>query len=233
MDSCKIYFNVGIWFSKFFFTNIQHKELNNFLNNTEAKQAYFNTIETTLYKDDKIIKNEKDNKFHMSMLSSLNNDILKGQKVVNCYIIVFLCSIFEAMLEDFFYTLFRNRPELLNYCENKKMINIKLSELIQYNSKDEYITDLCKKAAYQCNTGKLSLIFKRIKELTKKEISVSNYTKCLEIIELRNLVVHENKVHEIKLKQTEEYSETFTKILRELSEIMKKLNIGLINSHIL
>lgn len=104
---------------------------------------------------------------------------------------------------------------------------IKVTEVFSYDALSDLITDLAARGAKNAASGSPSLIFRRVRSLTKCDIPNELERKIVKLIEKRNEIVHDIKEYPIDAVDIEGAYETLQELLKKLGLITRDLNLPL------
>ncbi len=172
----------------------------------------------------------KDPKMKKILCQHLQNSLKTAADVYSRQIIVLAVTYIEAMTKEFFIAAFlSNPPAMYEYLgseiETGKQGWVQLSMVTEADSISSLLQDLANSAASNASKGKVTSIFKRVTKLTKHK---TNQNLCIElqnIIDKRNMIVHEAMEIDVTQEEVEAAYEALADLLQDLGYAAKNGNI--------
>ena len=138
----------------------------------------------------------------------------KGALTYRRQMIVIASTIFEAMMNEFLRFHFTKFPEkMYNYVSDDG--RIKFKDLIDFSSKEEVLSYYSKISAKSFTAKPWKVVLNRLEELLK--IDISSKEKVLEMLLLRNEIIHEGVKMEVDNDDVFDFIEAVEDVLEILS----------------
>lgn len=175
-----------------------------------------------------------DHPYREHWLDVAKDSLLSTIRIMNNQIIVYISTILESSLIDFFQCLFRKEPSkvlALNqfFDDSIADLGFSYSDFLQYNSKDDYIYEIAERAAKKCNSGKLKSILKRIKDISGLQIPESITNEMILLVKLRNEIVHEGISHDLNYDNLKKFSDELENLIRLLALKLYEFKINVVD----
>ncbi len=219
-------FNISNWHGKLLFTPAYYNTLHSYVNNMNARKEHSKSV--TVHREDKEISlydydNETLKQYYMGQLDQAMLDYSN-------MMIVTLSSYIEAILQEFFESLFFCQPVkmyeyLSNLSNDKSKGNVDLETILSAKDMDELICSLAERAATNANKGKFLSIIKRLEKLTNHKFDENVINELNNLVHRRNKIVHENSSFDIKQKTIKNAVENVFSLLKELGIICNNNSI--------
>jgi hypothetical protein len=218
-----MYFDLGEWFGKSFFSTVRFKELYHYVKSQEGYEEYVRNDVYVLDYDDK--KNENIER-HLNP-DELKNKIESGYSEINDsiklllnMILVYQTSIIEGVIRDCFKLIFLHNPKKIKYMNQKNglTINTSIDIVLNSNTKEEILDQLAEDCAYQCNIGKTETILNRLNDLTGNKLTQLVLDRVKNIILERNTIIHELKDLSLSITDVDNAHEVVTDFLIDISK---------------
>jgi len=160
----------------------------------------------------------------------VNDNLKSNLELMNNQFVVYLATIIEACIGEFFLCLFVKYPERLHgYLKTFEEINSNLgfsiNDLLKFDTKEEYLVELANRAANLFNSGKITDVIKRIRIVSGLEIETNLKNSIIEIVLVRNEIVHENKQRNLHYETLKEYSDKIEDLLKTISLKLYEMDI--------
>lgn len=164
------------------------------------------------------------------MVEAVNDDLLSAKLLMNNQMIVYLVSVLEAALNDFFKCIFVDKPELVlglgKYLgEREAELGVSYKDFLQYESKEAYIVEIAKRAASKCNSGKFDKVLNRLSKIFGIALSDECKNTLKDLYEKRNKIVHENIHMDISETELEFFANQVEECVRILALKLKNRGI--------
>lgn len=164
----------------------------------------------------------------------VSGDIMFNGELIIINMVVVVATIIEMINRDFFYFVFLTKPEKLKYClvlKDRALLELGFSvdEFLKYKTKSDYIKVLCQRASTMCNSGPITKIIKRMKDLTKINIDAQLTERIVELYEIRNNYIHEHKQREIDIDIFEKLVNAAFFYLKRVTRKMMEYNVMIIS----
>ena len=217
-------------FEKYWSMNLwaisNHKQLFAYVSDEKSVKSYVNENTYTYYMDQDVEKKEGDSKEYVELISS---SMKSAMQLMNNQMIVYMSTIVETALNDYFKCIFIKNPNLVigldRYFTEKCDLRISYSDFLKYESKEAYIIEVSKRAAKLCNSGKIEKIIKRIFDMFKLKFP-EECSEAIKAITLnRNKIVHENTHLDISIAELHSLSDGLEKFLELLAKNVKEMDI--------
>lgn len=222
-------FDIGKWVMKLMTTSQSYFTLLEFSNDQHTFHSYTN--QKVVYSS----SNDTDELLELSMEESphkedfqkmISDEIDHALENYSNQLIVILATYIETMHSEFFHSLFNYNNKLiydyLHSNSDNKDFNI-LNLIFDAESKDEIIEQLISKAKKNVVNGSLKKINERIFKMTEYQIDKTIIDSIqLDILDSRNMIIHESKAINIKDNAIKTYFELTEKYLFELGNACKK-----------
>jgi len=164
------------------------------------------------------------------MVEAVNDDLLSAKLLMNNQMIVYLVSVLEVALNDFFKCIFVDKPELVlelgKYLgESDAELGVSYKDFLQFESKEAYIAEIAKRAASKCNSGKFDKVLNRLSKIFDVELPAECKNALKDLYEKRNKIVHENYRMDISEIELENFSNKVEKCIKILALKLKNRGI--------
>jgi hypothetical protein len=220
-------FNYEQYFSMNFFSVFNYKTLIDYINDQNALKLHIDSFEFVNEKGQVVeLQGDRKNVWYHNTKS----DIFNAIDIMNNQLIVYMTTIVESAIDDFFCCIFIKEPNRMLSLRDQECLGFSFSDFLKYNSKEEYINEIATRASSYCNSGRIMNVIRRIKDVTGLVIEESLIKVLIEITNLRNEIVHEGKQHEITYEILKVYSNTIDILLRVLSSKLHDLQIDIIDN---
>lgn len=222
-------FDIGKWVMKLMTTSRSYFTLLEFTNDehtfhsyTNQKVVYSSSNDTVELIELKMEKSPHKEDFQQMIF----DDIEHSLENYSNQLIVILATYIETMHSEFFQSLFNHNNKLIYdylFSNNEyKELNI-LNLIFEAESKNEIIEQLISKAKKNVVNGSLKKINDRILKITEYQIEKKIIDSIqLNIIDNRNMIIHESKNIKIKDEEIKSYFELTEQYLFELGNACKK-----------
>ena len=224
-------FNAGDWLGEILNILGTFRQINDFLLNKDAQDAYLKTRQVFTYskKGKEFCDNEESTRiFHDDIISTISetNNFYKHQ------IIVLSSTYIELILKDFLIVFFKEFPERMYefiYDQDRQEYkgSVSLREILKTPNMSELITKLANQATSNLLKGKFSAQLKNLMKITKHNLSDVLEDELNNLNDFRNTIVHENSRKEIDPDKVENSIETCEKLIWVLAKISEDNKIGL------
>ena len=225
MDS----FDIGKWVMKLITTSRSYFTLLEFVSDEHSFHSYTNqqVVYSSSKDTEELIELKMEESPHKEDFQKMiSDDIEHALENYSNQLIVILATYIETMHSEFFQSLFNfNNKLIYDYLfsnSDHKDFNI-LNLIFDAESKDEIIEQLINKAKKNVVNGSLKKINERILKMTEYQIDKTIIDSIqLDILDNRNMIIHESKAIKIKDDEIKTYFELTEKYLFELGNACKK-----------
>ncbi|MDD2829475.1 MAG: hypothetical protein PHW18_07880 [Sulfuricurvum sp.] len=222
-------FDIGKWVMKLMTTSHSYFTLLEFANDKHTFHSYTNqkVIYSSSNDTDELIELKMEESPHKEDFQKMISDeIDHALENYSNQLVVILATYIETMHSEFFQSLFNYNNKLIyDYLfsnNDNKDFNI-LNLIFDAESKDEIIEQLINKAKKNIVNGSLKKINERILKMTEYQIDKTIIDSIqLDILDNRNMIIHESKVIKIKDDEIKIYFKLTEKYLFELGNACKK-----------
>nr|WP_306220810.1 HEPN domain-containing protein [Cohnella sp. WQ 127256] len=210
---------------------LNYENLLDYINDDDALRIFTNKMGYRINDDGGYehipLDSEDRGDWHKYTKSNLTQTV----NVMNNQIIVYMATIVETSMYDFFLCIFKKEPNRILsltqlFDDGIADLGFSFSDFLKYESKDDYINEMANRASQKCNSGKIKSVFKRIKDITGLQIPNTISNAIIELVRLRNEIVHERITHDLKYDILKSYSDELEKLLFSLAIKVYELNIN-------
>jgi len=220
-------FDVGKWKVKLFRLMDIHRDLTVVVTDNSSKDVLVKhygarrLIESADYSD---ISDELRIRIVNSSLEQIESQfsysLENGLEFLNRQIVVTLPVYIEAIAEEFLEELFEKFPERANiYLSLSDKGNkgfVELSLIAKANNLEELRIQIARNATSQAIRGARERLFQRIEKASKGKLEPIVVEKVLEILKIRNSIIHDAHEPEIKHEKAREYCLSVFELVEEL-----------------
>lgn len=212
------FWNMNFWA----FSN--YKQLVSYVSDKETVKDYLNKYSYSVNE-----QVEKKIDARPEMIEEFNLGLEETIQWINNQMIVYMCTILEIAINDFFKCLFIEKPYMVlnlnNYTGRVIDIGFSYQELLKCDSKEEYIIEMARNTAKKCNSGKIDKILESISKMTGLKWE-SDYREVLkDLSDKRNKIVHENMHVKLSAYELEYLYNGLEKSLILLGKKLREMNI--------
>jgi hypothetical protein len=218
-------FDIGKWVLKLLNTSNSYFDLLEFVNDKDAFKSHTEkrTIYSSSINSEEIIEiNIKDSEYKKYFIHEIKTAIEHSMENYSNQMIVILATYIETMHSEFFYSIFtKNNKLIYDYITEHE--HVKLNLIFDSKDKDEIIDKLINIAKKNIINGSLKKINERIFKITKYKIDI-NLIESIQtnILDKRNLIVHESTLLIISEEELHKYFNLIEKYLIELGKACKR-----------
>ncbi|APB70288.1 hypothetical protein PPYC1_07965 [Paenibacillus polymyxa] len=171
------------------------------------------------------------------IISDYKADFTQTLYIFANQMVAFYCTLLDSIIEEFFFCIFAKYPEKLKIFVNEEesfrtMLGFSLNDFLKYESKEEYVYQLSKKASKICNNGNIKKVFKRIERLISLDYSEIKLDAINELYTTRNKIIHENIFYKLDIDDLNKFNDGVDSLLYELRDALKKLDIEVKDSYV-
>lgn len=164
----------------------------------------------------------------------VNDNLKSNLELMNNQFVVYLATIIEACIGEFFLCIFVKYPERLHgYLKTFEEVNSNLgfsiNDLLKFETKEEYLIELANRAANLFNSGKITDVLKRIRIVSGLEIETNLKNSIIEIVLIRNEIVHENKQRNFHYETLREYTDKIEDLIKTISLKLNEMEIAVVD----
>ncbi len=167
------------------------------------------------------------------MVDEFNSGLEETVQLMNNQMIVYMCTILEIAINDFFKCLFIEKPNMVlnlnNYTGRVIDIGFSYQELLKCDSKEDYIIKIAQNVAKKCNSGKIDKILNCISKMTGLVWDTGCRDVLEELSDKRNKIVHENIHINLSADELTNLSDGLERSLILLGKKIKELNVIVID----
>lgn len=212
------------------FNSIQkYKTLLEYINDEDALRIHTNKFGYRFNDNGELFKIPLDDESRGDWHSFTKNELGSMTEFINNQIIVYMTTIIEASISNFFQCLFQKEPNRLLLLRDTPNLGFSLQDFLRYETKQSYISELSNRAANFYNSGNIGSVMKRIREVSGLVLEEKILKILTEISLLRNEIVHEGKKYEITLEKLDNYSNVIEEFLKALGKKLAELEIEIID----
>ena len=168
-----------------------------------------------------------------------NNKLFIGMRTAHVYksfeiysrqSLVVLASFLEGVITNFFYCVFCKHPNrMYNFISsgsNQNIIGkIDLKKILSFSNIEDLLFDLASEASNNASSGDYKSVLKRLVEITKGAVTLEEANKTIQIIEIRNRIVHELSQEEIDPELVANSFNSVIEFITCLENAAKKMEI--------
>ncbi|UXC28335.1 hypothetical protein N3114_06535 [Aliarcobacter butzleri] len=218
-------FDIGKWILKLLNTSNSYFDLLKFVNDKDAFKSHTEkrTIYSASINSEEIVKiNIKDSEYKTYFIHEIKTAIEHSMENYSNQMVVILATYIETMHSEFFHSIFtKNNKLIYDYITENE--HVKLNLIFDSKDKDEIIDRLINIAKKNIINGSLKKIIERIFKITKYKIDIKLIESIQKnIIDKRNLIVHESTLITINEEELHKYFNLIEKYLLELGKACKK-----------
>lgn len=221
-------YNFSKLWSTQFFGFYRFKSFLQYASDKECQAEYYNNLITFQFDMDENSKSAK----KQDVIEEILKENETSLEMIKNHHIVFLFTRYESIIQETMNCLTCDAPEriikfLKIYPDYKEFIGFSLSEFLECESKEEYVTVISERLSSKILSGKPSGVLKRLKCL----LDVQDIQTDLldELMVKRNRIVHEGQIYKLDLDELEMYYETIETLLKNLALALKKINISVVD----
>lgn len=225
-------FDVGFWLGKLLYTLGQYEALCDITKDNRAMSFYLeNKLKDNITYNRSIGNNITNTKLTELFDESIQASIDNARNHYSCMMIVHLATIIEIMMNDFFISIFIQKPALMhryiNIDSKDRQGLINFNFITQQKNLDSLYFELAKISAKNIANGSFNKVIQRASSLikTKKDPSKNLISKIEEIFILRNEVVHEAKEPDVDISAIKSNFNIVHELLEFLALTCKENNI--------
>jgi hypothetical protein len=198
-----------------------------YLNDNKALDSHIKNS-TFTNQDGKILTELSEQQYNM-WYEGAKRDIEQTTELINNQFIVFLSTVIETIVEDFFTVIFVNQPNRMLSIKAKESIGISLKDFLKTDSKEDYIAKLATRAADHCNSGTVTNRVNKIKEISGLNLSKKEIDTWKEIYKIRNEIVHEAKKYKDIFDRLIVFSDFVEEFLLTLAIKLKNMGVHVVD----
>ena len=223
-------FDLGKWLAKLLTTNAQYIRLRSFVLDAEAFSEHMRKIGFIDHGNDNSIKAIDDQNLKKIIEAITKDELYDSLSHYARLMIVTYATYIEAMVSEFFYNLFIQKPEYMHDYLNSDSAKagkgyIKLNDILLAESLEEVKLNLAVKAVKNAVNGHILIVFKRIAKLSKYNIGNELREKVNKLFIDRNKIIHEAADIRVSYSDINSAWETTEALLKELGIICKSMKM--------
>lgn len=189
-------FKIDYWHAKLIYNLGKYKTLGDMINNEAIIKEYFDDIAKKFKKYNISIGNDWKEDITPIIQSSYQYEVMDAYSHYSSMMIVTVATYIEAMISEFYITLFSAKPNLMhNYIiageQGDKAGRVSLKEILAHNNIEHLKLGLAKKSAKNASNGNFNSVISRIKDLTKCECEQGIIKDIEQLMITRQRVIHE------------------------------------------
>ncbi|MGW8956959.1 HEPN domain-containing protein [Paenibacillus sp. NPDC055715] len=207
----------------------KYKTLLEYVNDEDALRIHTNKFGYRVDDNGELFKIPLDDETRGDWHSFTKNDLSSMINFMNNQLIVYMATIIEASISDFFKCLFQKEPNRLLLLRDNPNLGFSLQDFLKHESKQSYISELSNRAANFYSSGHIRNVTKKIREVSGLVLEEEVLKILTEVSLLRNEIVHEGKNHEIDLEKLDNFSNVIEEFLRAIGKKLSELGIEIID----
>jgi uncharacterized protein YutE (UPF0331/DUF86 family) len=162
-----------------------------------------------------------------SFLEPIAESIGIALRAYSRQLVVVIVSLIEGAIGETFDVLFTYRPETIKSLEGDSSERpfkavVSVTELISSSSLDELRRSVVERAISAAMQGSTAAVFKRLERLLKAEIPRDQKKAFLELVDLRNRIVHDNVALDLNRGEVRKYFDIGTDLVEQLGSMIHK-----------
>ena len=223
-DRLQRMFDIGRWHAELISTLGTYITLANYCADSKAVQTHVEGIEF-LSVDENGQEIPRPRSVAMDFTPHIHNDISTAISNYRCQMPVIVVSQLEGAILELFEALFFYRPELIRafYAEDRPPEaerGISLELLIKASSLADLIDHVVTRAAAEAAAGKKKeTVLRRLQRLTGAQMAAPVVDAFLDVVRIRNQVVHENLRVTVTDESVRGYIDAAMDLLAELGRV--------------
>ena len=220
-------FDFGKFWSNNFFSHLRYQALLAYVNDKDAMDFHINRIDFNRVDENGEMYSIEP---PFELCEDLKKEIIDTTEILSNQMLVYLATIIETVLEEYFFCIFLKTPSKINYClklREQAGINVGFSfnEFLEYSTKEDYQNVLARRAAKICNSGSIEKVIKRTSELVGYKVDVIQLESMKEIFEKRNKIVHENEMFNIDIEYFNLIWNIIDKFIKSIARNLRDIGI--------
>ncbi|MDA3837735.1 MAG: HEPN domain-containing protein [Candidatus Delongbacteria bacterium] len=222
-------FNFSNHWENCFFDHYKFKSLFDYISDKETQKYY----SLTWLKHNKLDK--KDKSTIDEITDSFSNEITETSRKICNQMIVSLYSHFEAITEDIAKVIFINYPDnilkyIKVYSDYEASLQFSLQEFIRIEDKEEYLEILSERLSGTITSGIPEKSIDRLNCIIPLKLDREKTIILNDIHDIRNRIIHENKVFDIDFTKLDTYYTAVSYYLEESARTLHNNNIKIIDN---
>ncbi|NVI81334.1 HEPN domain-containing protein [Janthinobacterium sp. BJB401] len=167
-----------------------------------------------------------------SFLEPVAESISIALRAYSRQLVVVIVSLIEGAIGEAFDVLFTFRPETIKSLEGDSSDRsfkavVSVTELISSSSLDELRRSIVERAISTAMQGSSATVLKRLERLLKAEISLDQKKAFLELVALRNRIVHDNLALQLDHGEVRRYFDVGTDLVEQLGSMIHQNSLPL------
>lgn len=225
----KLQYNFQRYWTLNFFSILNFETLLDYVNDEDSMRLFTNKHGWKSDEQGNIILIPEDDDSRQTIHSSIKKDVISAIEVMNNQVIVYMATIIEASISDFFYCIFAIDPQRMKTVKSEDRFGFSYEDFIKHESKDQFLLVLARRAAGIYSSGTIHNIIKRMTDISGLTFEIETVKIISKITSLRNEIVHENKHHDFKIEMIKKYSETIDQFIKCIARKLVEMNVDVID----